>query len=311
MANVFILLSTYNGEKFLEEQLSSLKKQTASFQLLVRDDGSSDRTLEILNQWKEELPLRIIVGQNVGVIESFNVLLNSLPPEADYIFFCDQDDFWEADKIEKSLELMQRQEDLVGKKIPLLFHSNLSVINDNSKLIHKSFWKFQTIRWKLGHSLNRLIMQNTVTGCSAVMNAPLLNLVKQVPKEAKMHDWWIALVACSFGKIISSEKTLIRYRIHRNNVVGGKGLSFGRIFRTLLRLMDYVEKWKLENRSRIVQVETFLRMYESILPAKKKEILEKYLFISKKKYFERKYFQIRYQYFQQGWLRVIISFLLF
>jgi glycosyltransferase involved in cell wall biosynthesis len=123
MTNIFLLLSTYNGEKFLEEQLSSLKKQSIPFQLLVRDDGSSDRTLEILNRWKKEIPLKILAGQNVGVIESFNILLNSLPPEADYIFFCDQDDIWEADKIEKSLESIQRQEDLFGKKIPLLFHS--------------------------------------------------------------------------------------------------------------------------------------------------------------------------------------------
>jgi glycosyltransferase involved in cell wall biosynthesis len=311
MTNIFLLLSTYNGEKFLEEQLSSLKKQSIPFQLLVRDDGSSDRTLEILNRWKKEIPLKILAGQNVGVIESFNVLLNSLPPEADYVFFCDQDDIWEADKIEKSLESILRQEDLFGKKIPLLFHSNLSVIDDTSKFIHKSFWKFQSIHWKLGHRLNRLIMQNTVTGCSAVMNAPLLNLVKQVPKEAKMHDWWIALVACSFGKIITSERTLIRYRIHRNNVVGGKTRSFGRIARTLLGLIDYVKMWKLENQTRIIQVEKFLQIYKSILPSEEKEILEKYLLVSKKKFLERKYFQIRYQFLQQGWLRVLISFLLF
>jgi glycosyltransferase involved in cell wall biosynthesis len=87
MTNIFLLLSTYNGEKFLEEQLSSLKKQSIPFQLLVRDDGSSDRTLEILNQWKKEIPLKILAGQNVGVIESFNVLLNSLRRKLIIFFF--------------------------------------------------------------------------------------------------------------------------------------------------------------------------------------------------------------------------------
>ena len=109
MSQIYIILSTYNGEKFLEEQLISLKNQTSSFELLVRDDGSSDRTLEILNDWKDKLSARILSGPNIGPVNSFNVLLQMIPEEAEYIFFCDQDDIWEYDKIEISVKMLKEK----------------------------------------------------------------------------------------------------------------------------------------------------------------------------------------------------------
>jgi glycosyltransferase involved in cell wall biosynthesis len=311
MPSVFIILSTYNGEKFLDEQLLSLKQQTIPFHLLVRDDGSTDKTLDILNHWKDLLPMNFFSGENVGPQESFNLLLQAVPKDSDYIFFCDQDDFWEKKKIEKSLQVLQKQEQLFGKNTPLLFHSDLSVVDEELKFIHKSFWKFQGINWRLGNHLNRLVMQNTVTGCSALMNASLLHLVKQIPKEAKMHDWWIALVASSFGKIITLDEPLIKYRIHKNNVVGGKAFSFWRIVKTGLGIIRYIESWKLENKSRIKQIEAFYKIYASKLPVEKKEMLEKFLLISNYSFWKKKYYQCKFQFFQHGWYRIIISFLLF
>lgn len=311
MDNVYILLSTYNGEKFLEEQLKSLKKQTGLFQILVRDDGSSDNTLEILSRWEKELPIKILKGENIGVIQSFQVLLQSVPKDAEYIFFCDQDDIWEENKITKSIEFLKEGERLYGKKIPLLFHSDLSVIDDTSKQINPSLWKSQRIRWKLGQKLNRLVMQNTVTGCSMMINSALLGFITEIPKEAKMHDWWCALVACSFGKIISSEESLIRYRIHGGNVVGARAIDLQRILNVFLNLKNYIHKWRQENQTRTQQVEAFYKMYKTLLPLEKEDILRNYLIASEKGFLIRKLYQIRYQYLQQGWFRVIISFLLF
>ncbi|WP_411822909.1 glycosyltransferase family 2 protein [Leptospira sp. 'Mane'] len=311
MDNVYIILSTFNGEKFLEEQLLSLKNQSIPFHLLVRDDGSSDRTSDILSIWKDKLTMKFVPGKNVGVIASFGLLLQEIPKDANYIFFCDQDDVWESDKLEKSIHLMKKAESEYGKDKPFLFHSDLSVINDESKLTFKSFWKFQNINWRLGHRLNRLIMQNTVTGCTSMINSALLRLVEEIPSGAKMHDWWLALVACSFGKIITTEEPLIRYRIHQNNVVGGKSISVQRVFKTLIGFITYIRKWKLENKTRVVQVESFYSLYQSSLPMKEKEILERFISVSKFPFLKRKIFQCRYGFFQQGWYRVMISFFLF
>lgn len=311
MSQIYIILSTYNGEKFLEDQLISLKNQTSPFELLVRDDGSTDRTLDILNDWKDKLSLRILSGPNISPVNSFNVLLQMLPDEAEYIFFCDQDDIWENDKIEKSVKMLKDQELLLGKHTPILFHSDLSVIDEKGKFISKSFWKFQNINFRFGMHLNRLVMQNTVTGCSACMNISLLRLVKEIPQEAKMHDWWVALVACCYGRIISTEFPLIRYRIHRNNVVGGREVSFLRILKTLALFISYVKKWKAENYSRIIQAQRFYEIYEATLPAPQKKLLEKFIISANSKFVIRKFLQYRFQYYQHGWYRIVISFFLF
>lgn len=311
MSQIYIILSTYNGEKFLEDQLISLKNQTTPFELLVRDDGSTDRTLDILNEWKDKLSVRIFSGPNVGPVNSFNVLLHMIPDEAEYIFFCDQDDIWEHDKIEKSVKTLKDQELLLGEKTPILFHSDLSVIDENGNFISKSFWKFQNINFRFGMYLNRLVMQNTVTGCSACMNISLLRLVKEIPQEAKMHDWWVALVACCYGKIISMELPLIRYRIHRNNVVGGREISFLRIIKTLALFISYVKKWKAENYSRVIQAQRFYEIYGTTLPTHKKKLVEKFIFSAKSNFLIRKILQYRFQFYQHGWYRIVISFFLF
>lgn len=311
MSQIYIILSTYNGEKFLEEQLISLKNQTSSFELLVRDDGSSDRTLEILNDWKDKLSARILSGPNIGPVNSFNVLLQMIPEEAEYIFFCDQDDIWEYDKIEISVKMLKEQEVLLGKQTPMLFHSDLSVIDEHGNFISKSFWKFQNINFRFGMYLNRLVMQNTVTGCSACMNISLLRLVKEIPQEAKMHDWWVTLVACCYGRIISTEIPLIRYRIHRNNVVGGREISFFRVIKTLALFISYIKKWKAENYSRVVQAQRFYEIYEATLPAPQKILLEKFMISANSNFLFRKILQYRFWFYQHGWYRILISFFLF
>lgn len=310
-SKIAIILSTYNGEKFLDEQLLSLKNQTFPFQLFIRDDGSTDNTIKKLYHWKDQFNVKIVEGENLGALASFNLLLQMIPSDCDYILFCDQDDIWENNKIENTVLNLQEYETKLGKKTPLLFHSDLILINENSNIISNSFWRFQRIYPLLGHRLNRLLVQNTVTGCSAGMNRTLFNLIGEIPAEAKMHDWWVALIACSFGKIISSGIPLIRYRIHRSNAVGGKTISFKRIFNTLKELKLFYQNWKLENENVTKQVNVFSEKYQFSLPTNAKLIIDKYLLASASPVLYKKFLQFRFRFFQHGWYRVIISFLLF
>ena len=145
MNKIYILLSTYNGEKYLKEQLDSLFSQSyKDFKLIVRDDGSNDKTLDILKKYDIEL---LPSFGNLGVKKSFEKLLKyaSENNEAKYFMFCDQDDVWKSDKIEKTLKKMQELENLYGNNMPLLIHTDLEVVNENLKTINHSMWQYEKI----------------------------------------------------------------------------------------------------------------------------------------------------------------------
>ena len=139
---VCVLLSTYNGEKFLEKQLNSLFSQTyKNFDLLIRDDGSNDNTINILEKYK----INYLKGKNIGVIKSFFKLLEiALHKEYEYFLFCDQDDIWELDKIEKQLFFISSK----NQKLPILVHSDMQIIDEKDKIISESFFKFSKLNPK-------------------------------------------------------------------------------------------------------------------------------------------------------------------
>ena len=139
---VCVLLSTYNGEKFLEKQLNSLFSQTyKNFDLLIRDDGSNDNTINILEKYK----INYLKGKNIGVIKSFFKLLEiALNKGYEYFLFCDQDDIWELDKIEKQLFFISSK----NQKLPILVHSDMQIIDEKDKIISESFFKFSKLNPK-------------------------------------------------------------------------------------------------------------------------------------------------------------------
>lgn len=234
LPTVHILLSTYNGARYLREQLASIQRQThANWRLWVRDDGSNDGTLEVLAEFVQSDP-RIHTfrdeSRNLGAVQSFAWLLENAPADADYIMFCDQDDVWLDDKIAITLASMRHVEALNGPDCPILVHSDLMVVDEELNVIGESFWAYQNIESR-NDSFNRLLIQNVVTGCTAMINAPLRRLCGKIPGEAIMHDWWLALVAAAFGKIVCLDKPTILYRQHGKNEVGAKRWSLAYILR--------------------------------------------------------------------------------
>lgn len=218
---VDILLATYNGEHYLPELLDSLIKQTYSnFRILIRDDGSSDGTLEIIKNYSE-LDKRIeIINDNMGkaggAARNFSFLLTH--STAQYIMFCDQDDIWLDNKVEKTLKAM-----IVAEKkyprTPILVHSDLVVVDDNKRIICESFFKNESINPKRKKLCNFFVL-NTITGCTVMINRLLREKINGIEYAVTMHDNWMAMCAASFGKIITINKPLIYYRQHQDNSVG-------------------------------------------------------------------------------------------
>ncbi|RAU94054.1 glycosyltransferase family 2 protein [Paenibacillus sp. YN15] len=220
-----ILLATYNGEKYIHELLDSilLTSYIDSLNLYVRDDGSTDRTVEILKQYelKYNDSIRMFCGENVGTAQGFNYLLKkSLDDGHVYFMFADQDDKWINKKIDQVLECFKAG----NNDKPRLVHSDLYVASEDLKIIAESFWQYQHLNPQYV-GINRLLIQNVVTGCTIGMNRKLAELVYPIPKEAIMHDWWAALTASALGTIEAIHEPLVYYRQHNSNTIGAQKYS--------------------------------------------------------------------------------------
>lgn len=250
MNRISILLSTYNGEKYLKEQLESILSQSFNdFKVLVRDDGSTDNTVTILKKYQKIYPNKIDIladnGENLRSSRSFMKLLEN--NVSDYVMFADQDDVWNADKIEKTYQKMQEIENMYGKNTPLLIHSNLTVTDQKLDILAPSFWKFQNINPNK-QKLSDFLVDNNVTGCTMMINRALAEKVQTIPQEAIMHDWWIAMVASVFGKIAYIDEPLMLYRQHGKNDTGAKKYGvqyFIRKFFTKPSFEKYIEQSKI------------------------------------------------------------------
>lgn len=217
MENVAILLSTYNGAQYLNEQLDSIKNQTyTDWVLYIRDDGSSDGTQQIIHQYcKTDTRIKFINQKNqvnLGVKDSFwNLLKNS---EADIYLFCDQDDFWKPNKVALSVEKVTR----LGFETPALVFTNLTVTDENLKVVLDRQLPANILDTL---SFEKMMTDNRVTGCTVAINHALKKIALNTDtNKIVMHDWWLALLAKCFGTMAYISEPTILYRQHGTNQVG-------------------------------------------------------------------------------------------
>ncbi len=225
---VDIALATFNGELYLPEFLDSLIRQTHSnWHLYAGDDGSTDRTVELLKEFSVSHPNKItILGtaeERLGAQANFSRALQAC--RADYVLPADQDDIWHLDKVDVLLKQMLNVENRLGKEVSILFHSDLTLVDHNQKVIALSLWRYQHTHPDYGKSFKNCMIQNTVTGCASIINRALLNKALPVPDEAIMHDWWLALTASATGGIHAIHEPLVLYRQHEKNTLGAKSWS--------------------------------------------------------------------------------------
>lgn len=215
MKKITILMSTYNGEKYLEEQLESLLLQeNVKINILVRDDGSSDNTKKILNKYQKNEKLKWYTGKNLKPAWSFMDLIYNAP-KSDYYAFSDQDDYWLKDKLSialKELEKFDNSKPCLYYGRPRLVDANLNPIANPKSSLH-CMTKF-----------SEAIINSNATGCTMVFNNELCKMIKMTnPNYIDMHDSWIHKVCIiSNGNICFDKDVHILYRQHDNNVIGIK-----------------------------------------------------------------------------------------
>ena len=220
-----LLLATLNGEDYLKAQLESIAAQTyENWQLVVGDDGSTDGTISILEEFSKQYPEQVTIIKNDppqgSAKDNFiSLIQNSYGP---YFMFCDQDDVWKPDKIYLTLQKMEALEARYGEKTPILVHSDLSVADHNLEMVAESFFQYANIPKRI--VLNQLMVQNSVTGCTMMINRCLQQyFLRPLPmSKIIMHDYWAALIAKVFGKIGFVNEPTMYYRQHGNNSVGAK-----------------------------------------------------------------------------------------
>ena len=220
--NLSILLATYNGEKYLSEHIDSLLKQTyQDFILYVRDDGSNDHTVDILEHYQELHPQKIKLMADAvkhrGAMNGFFYMLQEV--NSYYYMFCDQDDVWLPNKIEVAMKKMKETEAL-SPNIPIVVHTDLYVVNKNLDIIQPSFWKIMKLKVNLLQEFKYLATCNCVTGCTMMINERAKQVSFPVPEGCLMHDFWISLASARSGKVVNVPQSTILYRQHGFNVVG-------------------------------------------------------------------------------------------
>jgi glycosyltransferase involved in cell wall biosynthesis len=269
LVNVCVLIASYNGERYIEDQiLSVLNQKGVKINLLVRDDGSTDSTVDILKKYEERNELRILPSSgNVGTARSFFELLKNASDNAQYFAFCDQDDIWDEDKIVRAVTCLASQQ----SNLPCMYFSRQTVVDDSLNIIG-----YSSVPRKIG--FGNALVECITPGCTVVIdNLARDFLIANLPARFyMMHDWWVYLTLTCFGKVIYDPIPSMKYRQHANNVVG-LNVSF---FRTL------VVRWKRYRASGNLmgfaaepsqQAIAFEKLFDERMPPEHKELLNKFV----------------------------------
>jgi glycosyltransferase involved in cell wall biosynthesis len=249
---VTVLMSTYQGERFVRQQLHSILSQLPTQgQVVVRDDGSSDRTADEVAALQDPR-ITLIRGANLGFGRSFLTLLAQVPPDVDMVMFSDQDDVWLPDKVDRAWQRLGELGNQAG-----LYGSTQMLVDAVLQPLQP------TPPWPRGPSLANALTENIITGCTAAINRPAVALLQRagVPDGVHFHDWWLYLVVSAFGTVVYDSQPSLLYRQHGGNVIGHGAGWFGRqrgVLRYLLR-----NDWAgiLQR-----QVGAFLKHYGDALP---------------------------------------------
>lgn len=270
---ITVLLPTYNGARFLSEQLASLfAQENVRIRILLRDDASEDDTVAIARTLASQnasssCTMQVHTGPRLGVVGNVSTLLELAEHETTpYFALADQDDIWHPSKLTTQLEAMYELENRFGSDVPLLVCSDARCVDAKGAEVSPSFLKTLGIPPSWGHNLRQALVKSWALGCSCIGNAALRRMAAPLPPrdDIFMHDWWLLLVAQSFGAVRCLGKPLLDYRQHENNV-------FGSISRKAF--LQRLKALRLNVRQTQLQAQTFLFRYKYQLTAEQRSIV--------------------------------------
>ncbi|TVX89398.1 glycosyltransferase family 2 protein [Paenibacillus agilis] len=290
-SSVQVLLSTYNGERYIKQQLDSIIKQSyTNIEILIRDDGSTDDTINEIQSFMESFPnrIRLIQGENVGVVRSFMELIQASYDCFDYFCFCDQDDIWLTDKVQRAVD------SLSGRGLPAMFFTATQMVDSN--LNELNIWPALP---QQSPGFNNALIQNIAVGATITFNKKARNLLAQSEVETDailMHDWWAYLCISAFGDVRYEAEPSILYRQHENNVVGGNASKWELILKKWASFRKHSGKRLL-----VRQAREFSRHYAHLLEPSKREQLEWFI-EPRLDWIQRYRFLKKCRLYRQSWL---------
>jgi glycosyltransferase involved in cell wall biosynthesis len=264
---VAVLLATYNGSKYIREFLDSLVDQTETdFKLIVRDDGSTDDTLEIIHSYSSKIRIALIEATvRLGPANSFFELLMHVDDTFDFYFFADQDDFWQSSKIGRAVDELSPKKEQIA-----LYCSRLEYVDEN--LVHIKYSRIPKVI-----AFENALVENIAIGCTIALTRPARQLIIESPPCPIIiknwwfyHDWWIYIIIVAFGTVIYDKSPTIKYRQHDKNSVGAATNIFQDLNRRIKRF--------IKNDSGIfglaTQAKEFKRCFSSMLKNNQLDLLE-------------------------------------
>lgn len=224
---VAILMATYNGEKYIAAQIESIVEQSFNdWTLYIRDDGSSDKTIDIIRKYSNQYRSIILIEDDIfrkGASENFFSLLCMV--ESKYYMFSDQDDIWLSHKVESAYSQIQKLES-ENTNVPIVVGSDLQVVDSLLNPISTSFWKYCKIKVSLLHKFKYVAVCNGLAGCTMIFNNKVKEIIIPYLPTGSMHDYLITLAVTAKGGMIEyMNEAPILYRQHTNNVVGAQLLN--------------------------------------------------------------------------------------
>lgn len=261
MKQVTVLMSTYNGEKYLCEQIESvLVQQGVEVNLYIRDDGSTDNTISILKDYEHQGKVHVCFADNIGWRKSFMELIYNAP-ESDYYAFCDQDDIWLPEKLHRAVcELESHKLD----SMPMLYGSNL--------LYYRNGEVEGKLKLNSNYTKQTSLVRALTCGCTMVFNEELCKILKTYrPTFVEAHDSWVFMSALYLGRVVYDPEAYILYRQHDSNQIGAKVTIMDRINRSM-RTIKKIGREQSKRKS----AEEFLRVYDELLSEDDKKIVSKF-----------------------------------
>jgi glycosyltransferase involved in cell wall biosynthesis len=299
---ISIFLATYNGEKYLDQQLLSLYNQTyQDFIIYAIDDCSTDNTISILERWKAIIPDKLIISQretNSGKPQIPFLELAIKNKATDYYMFCDQDDVWFPDKIEITLSAMLEYEKRYTSSTPILLGTELVITDQNLVPYKRQKRQLNYVKYA---KPNKLICYNIFTGCTLIYNRALSKHILEIPEKSILHDWWLAFIASSLGQTGIIPHRTMYYRQHGNNSVGVE----------VNRSINYYMKrfMKIWNNDYYHLAGLYLQYFSQSTPKQNLVMIGTYADIPNRSFVYKIISFIKFQYWAPGVLRKIFQVL--